>query len=171
MKMSELLLPEFDDEMAGTRKFLEIVPDEKLGWKPHEKSMTLGQLAWHLSDLPEWCRDTLRQDSMTLTNDSYQQRLAKREGKGAKDILAQFDSNVKDARAQLAAASDADLTHQWKMDWAGQTVIDTPRRQVLRKWIMNHMIHHRVQLGVFLRLNGIAIPGVYGPSADEMPAQ
>ena len=170
MKLSESLLPEFDEEMAGTRKFLEIVPDEKLGWKPHAKSMTLGQLAWRLSDLPEWCSDTLRQDSMTLTNDDYQKRLAKREGKGAKDILAQFDDHVKDARSRLATASDADLARQWKMEWGGQTVIDMPRAQVLRKWVLNHMIHHRAQMGVFLRLNGIAIPGVYGPSADEMPS-
>ncbi len=168
MKMNESLLPEFDEEMAGTRKFLEIVPDEKLGWKPHEKSMTLGQLAWHLSDLPEWCSGTLKQDTMTIANDEYQKRVAAREGKGAKDILAQFDEHVKDARARLAAASDTDLAHQWKMEWGGQTIIDMPRAQVLRKWVMNHMIHHRAQLGVFLRLNGIAIPGVYGPSADEM---
>ncbi|HEV2272942.1 MAG TPA: DinB family protein [Acidobacteriaceae bacterium] len=168
--MSESLLPEFDEEMACTRKFLELVPDEKLDWKASEKSMTLGQLAWHLSDLPEWCYDTLRQDSMTLTNDDYQNRLARRKGKGAKDIVAAFDQHVTNARGQLASATDADLAHQWKMEWGGQTVIDMPRAQVLRKWVMNHMIHHRAQMGVFLRLNGIAIPGTYGPSADEMPS-
>jgi uncharacterized damage-inducible protein DinB len=170
MKMSESLLPEFDEEMAATGKFLALVPDEKLGWKPHEKSMTIGQLAWHLSDMPSWCSDTLKLDMMALSNDDYQKTLAKREGKGAKDILSQFETGVKDARARLAAADDTALAHQWKMTWGGQTIIDMPRSQVLRKWVMNHLIHHRAQLGVFLRLNGIAIPGVYGPSADETPS-
>ncbi len=170
MKMIESLLPEFDEEMASTRKFLELVPDGKLGWKPHEKSMTMGQLAWHVSDLPSWCADTLRQDSMTLSNDDYQKKVAEREGKGKKEILAGFDKYVTEARKQLAAADDAALAHQWKMTWGGETIIDMPRSQVLRKWVLNHLIHHRAQLGVFLRLNGIAIPGVYGPSADEMPS-
>jgi uncharacterized damage-inducible protein DinB len=170
MKTSESLLPEFDEEMATTRKFLELVPDEKLGWKPHEKSMTMGQLAWHLSDMPSWCSDTFKQDTLTLSDDDYQKKLAERQGKGAKEILAQFESDLPDARTRLAAADDAALAQQWKMIWGGQTIVDMPRRQVLRKWVMNHLIHHRAQLGVFLRLNGIPIPGVYGPSADEMPA-
>jgi uncharacterized damage-inducible protein DinB len=168
--MSESLLPEFDEEMATTRKFLELVPDEKLGWKPHEKSMTMGQLAWHLSDMPSWCSSTLKQDTLTLSSDDTQKQVAAREGKGAKEILAEFETHVKDARTLLAAADDAQLAHQWKMIWGGQTIIDMPRQQVLRKWVMNHLIHHRAQLGLFLRLNGIAIPGAYGPSADEMPS-
>jgi uncharacterized damage-inducible protein DinB len=168
--MSESLLPEFDEEMASTRKFLELVPDGKLGWKPHEKSMTMGQLAWHLSDMPSWCSSTLKQDTMTLSNDDYQKQLAAREGKGTKEMLHGFDQHVDDARTRLAAAEDADLAHPWKMIWGDQTIIDMPRSQVLRKWVMNHLIHHRAQLGVFLRLNGIAIPGVYGPSADETPS-
>jgi uncharacterized damage-inducible protein DinB len=170
MRMSESLLPEFDEEMACTRKFLELVPDEKLGWKPHEKSMTLGQLAWHLSDMPSWCRDTLKQDTMTLSQEDFQQKVAEREGKGKKEILAGFDKSLSDARTRLANADDAAMARQWKMIWGGETIIDMPRSQVLRKWVMNHLVHHRAQLGVFLRLNGIAIPGAYGPSADEMPS-
>jgi uncharacterized damage-inducible protein DinB len=170
MRMSESLLPEFDDEMACTRKFLELVPDEKLGWKPHEKSMTMGQLAWHLSDMPSWCNDTFKQDTLTLSQDDYQKKVVEREGKGKKEILAGFDKYLKDARTQLAGADDAVMARQWKMIWAGETIIDMPRSQVLRKWVMNHLIHHRAQLGVFLRLNGIAIPGAYGPSADDMPS-
>jgi uncharacterized damage-inducible protein DinB len=170
MKMSESLLPEFDEEMACTRKFLELVPDEKLGWKPHEKCMTLGQLAWHVSDLPSWCADTLKQDSLTLSQDDYQKKVVDRQGKGRKEMLAGFDKYVSDARTRLAATTDEAMDRQWKMVWGGETVIDMPRGQVLRKWVMNHLIHHRAQLGVFLRLNGIAIPGSYGPSADEMPS-
>jgi uncharacterized damage-inducible protein DinB len=170
VRMSESLLPEFDEEMACTRKFLELVPDEKLGWKPHEKSMTMGQLAWHLSDMTSWCSDTFKQDTMTLCQDDYQKKVAEREGKGKKEILAGFDKYLKDARTQLASADDTAMARQWKMTWGDQTIIDMPRAQVLRKWVMNHLIHHRAQLGVFLRLNGIAIPGAYGPSADEMPS-
>jgi uncharacterized damage-inducible protein DinB len=120
--------------------------------------------------MPSWCSDAFKQDTLTLSNDDYQKKLAERQGKGAKEILAQFESDLQDARTRLAAADDAALAQQWKMIWGGQTIVDMPRKQVLRKWVMNHLIHHRAQLGVFLRLNGIPIPGVYGPSADEMPA-
>lgn len=170
MRISETLLPEFDEEMASTRKFLELLPDEKLGWKPHEKSMNLGQLAWHIADMPSWCSDTLKQDTMTLSQDDYQKMVAAREGKGRKEMLSLFDKDVKDARTRLAAMDDAAMATQWKMIWGDQTIVDMPRAQVLRKWVMNHLVHHRAQLGVYLRLNGIPIPGVYGPSADEMPS-
>jgi uncharacterized damage-inducible protein DinB len=170
MEVSKSLLPEFDEEMATTRKFLERVPDEKLGWKPHEKSMTMGQLAWHLSDMPAWCTSTFKVDTLALSDDDYQKKLVERKDKSAKEILAQFDGDLAEARTRLAAADDTVLAQQWKMTWAGQTVVDMPRREVHRKWVMNHLIHHRAQLGVFLRLNGIPIPGAYGPSADEMPS-
>ena len=94
MKVSETLLPEFDEEMASTRKFLELVPDKKLGWKPHEKSMNLGQLAWHIADMPSWCSSTLKQDAMTLTQDDYVKRVADRQGKGRKEMLSGFDEHV-----------------------------------------------------------------------------
>ncbi len=168
MSVAEKLLPEFDEEFANTRKFLERVPDDKLTWKPHDKSMELGRLAWHIADFPEWCRSTLEQDSMKMTQEDGAQAMHGWEGKKRTDMLARFDRNLPEARAMLAKASDADLAHRWKMEWGGQVIIDSPREEVLRKWVLNHMIHHRAQLGVYLRLNGIAIPGVYGPSADEM---
>src|ERR1700729_2497612 len=170
MKISETLLPEFDEEMASTRKFLELVPDEKLGWKPHEKSMNLGQLAWHIADMPSWCSSTLKQDAMTLTQDDYVKRVADRQGKGRKEMLSGFDEHVKDARTRLAAADEAAMAAHWKMIWGGQTIIDSPRAQVLRKWVMNHLVHHRAQLGVYLRLNGIGNPGAYGNGKDQMPS-
>jgi len=170
MEVSRSLLPEFDEEMATTRKFLERVPNEKLGWKPHEKSMTMGQLAWHLSDMPSWCTSTFKHDTLALSDEDFQKKLAERKDKSAKEILAQFDGDLSEARTRLAAADDTVLAQQWRMTWGGQTVVDMPRREVLRKWVMNHLIHHRAQLGVFLRLNGIPIPGAYGPSADEMPS-
>jgi uncharacterized damage-inducible protein DinB len=103
--------------------------------------------------------------------DAFRRRLPEEiKGKGAKEMLAQFEGDLKEARTRLAAADDTILAQQWKMVWGDQTVVDMPREQVLRKWVMNHLIHHRAQLGVFLRLNGIPIPGAYGPSADEMPS-
>ena len=168
MTIAEKLLPEFDEEFATTRKFLALVPDYKLTWKPHEKSMELGRLAWHISDFPEWCRETLDKDVLSMTPEGDAKARHEWEGKTRADMLARFDRDLPGARAALANASDAALAHPWKMEWAGQTFIDSPREDVLRKWTLNHMIHHRAQLGVYFRLNGIPIPGSYGPSADEM---
>jgi uncharacterized damage-inducible protein DinB len=132
--------------------------------------MALGQLAWHVSEFPSWCCTTLKQDSLTLTQEDTEKTAAARKGKGRKEMLSGFDESVKDARTRLAALDEAAMAAHWKMIWGDQTIIDMPREQVLRKWVMNHLVHHRAQLGVYLRLNGIPIPGVYGPSADEMPS-
>jgi uncharacterized damage-inducible protein DinB len=168
MTNAQKLLPEFDEEFAMTRKFLALVPDDKLTWKPHEKSMELGRLAWHISDFPEWCRDTIKKDAITFTQADGAELGNAWKGKTRADMVARFDRDLPEARAAIEKASDADLAHNWKMQWEGQTVIDSPRSDVLRKWALNHMIHHRAQLGVYFRLLGIAIPGAYGPSADEM---
>lgn len=169
MKIAEKLLPEFDEEFAMTRRFLENVPDDKLAWKPHPKSMELGRLAWHITDMPHWCAETLKRDTMTLTEADGAEAMHGWEGKTRADMLARFDRDLPEARAELAEASDVDMAGHWKMEWGGQTIIDSPREDVIRKWVLSHMIHHRAQLGVYLRLNGIAVPGAYGPSADEMP--
>jgi len=167
MSISKKLLPEFDEEFAATRKFLALVPDDKLTWKPHEKSMELGRLAWHISEFPEWARDTLKQDFLRITQEDSQKMAHAWKNKKRADMLNRFDRDLTEARAMLAQASDADLAHHWKMVWGDEVIIDSPKEDVLRKWVLNHMIHHRAQLGIYLRLNGIAIPGVYGPSADE----
>ncbi|MEJ7606449.1 MAG: DinB family protein [Bryobacteraceae bacterium] len=161
-------MPEFDEEFASTRKFLELVPDDKLTWKPHEKSMELGRLAWHICDFPEWCRDTIKKESLSMTEEDGAAMMHGWKDKKRAEMLARFDRDLSEARAMLANASDEALARHWKMEWAGQVMVDSPREQVLRKWVLSHMIHHRAQLGVYLRLNGIAIPGPYGPSADEM---
>lgn len=168
MSTSNKSLTEFDEEFASTRKFLELVPDDKLTWKPHEKSMELGRLAWHIADFPEWCRDTLQKDGLKLTPEDGAKMADEWKGKKRADMLARFDRHLPEARAALVNAADSDMQRPWKMEWAGQVIIDSPKDEVLRKWVLNHMIHHRAQLGVYLRLNGIPIPGVYGPSADEM---
>lgn len=168
MTNAQKLLPEFDEEFAMTRKFLALVPDDKLTWKPHEKSMELGRLAWHISDFPEWCRETVSKNILKMSPEDGAKAAHEWEGKKRADMLARFDRDLPDARAQIEKTSDAALAEHWKMEWAGQTIIDSPREEVLRKWTLNHMIHHRAQLGVYLRLLGVPIPGAYGPSADEM---
>jgi uncharacterized damage-inducible protein DinB len=170
MSIAVKLLPEFDEEFATTRRFLELLPEGKASWKPHDKSMQLGYLAWHLAGFPEWTRDTVKLDFLKLTPTDAEKMTQGWQSKSRAEIVAKFDADLAEARKLLSMASDADLAHNWKMEFAGQTVIDSPREQVLRKWVLNHMIHHRAQLGVYLRLNGIAIPGCYGPSADDMAA-
>lgn len=168
-RISERLLPEFDVEFANTRKFLELIPDDKLTWKPHPKSMELGRLAWHLSDFADWCKETLKKDTLSFTDADAGTMMSAWQNKSREQMLARFDADLKEARTALAAIPDEAWAQHWKFEWNGAAMIDEPRLDVYRKWCLNHMIHHRAQFGVYLRLNDIAIPGCYGPSADENP--
>jgi uncharacterized damage-inducible protein DinB len=162
MALNQALLPEFDHEMANTRKSLERVPENKLGWKPHKKSSTLGGLATHLSSINGWAEAIVGQDSFDVKNAPPPQEL-----KSRKDILAEFDKNTASARKAIAGASDEQLMKPWSLLSSGKTVFTMPRIGVLRAFILSHTIHHRAQLGVYLRLNDVAVPSIYGPSADE----
>jgi uncharacterized damage-inducible protein DinB len=163
MSISQMLLPEFDQEMANTRKMLALVPDDKFDYKPHEKSMTLGRLASHVAEMPEWADVTVKQEVLEL--EPGQQPFV---AKSTKELLDRFDKAVNEARGVIAGASDDTLSKTWTLKFGGNPVFSMPRVAVLRSMIMNHMIHHRAQLGVYLRLNEIEFPGMYGPSADEM---
>lgn len=166
MRLSEALLPEFDHEMANTRKTLERVPDDKLGWKPHEKSMTMGGLATHLANIFSWVTSTMEKDSLDLAPQGVPiAPLA--QASSRKEVLEMFDKNVAAARAAIAAAGDDHLRKPWSLLHTGKTILTLPRIAVLRSFIMNHSIHHRAQLGVYLRLNNVPVPAIYGPSADE----
>ena len=166
MGLSESLLPEFDNEMVGTRKTLERVPHEKFDWKPHEKSTAMGGLATHLSNIPTWANFTIDQDSLDLAPGG--KPLPHMEmAKSNAELLATFDANVAKARAAIASASDAELFKPWSLMSNGNTILTMPKIAVLRSFVMNHLIHHRAQLGVYLRLNDILVPSIYGPSADE----
>jgi len=165
--IAESLLSEFDAEYGSTRKFLALVPDDKVTWKPHEKSMELGRLAWHLSDFPSWCRDTLVKDVLVFNSKDGEEMKKDWHGKTHEDMLARFDADLPEARAALAATRDEAMSARWKFEWDGMPIIDEPRAEVYRKWVVNHMVHHRAQLGVYLRLLDVPIPGCYGPSADE----
>ena len=166
MKISEMLLPEFDQEMANTRKTLERVPEDKLDWKPHEKSMTLGRLAGHLAELANWATATLNQDKFDFQPPGappYQPLIPR----SRKEVLDAFDSGAKAARAAIAESSDQHFMANWSLLSGGKTLMTMPRTAVLRSFVLNHIIHHRAQLGVYLRLNNVPVPSIYGPSADE----
>ena len=163
MPIAQMLLPEFDQEMANTRKMLERVPEDKLNYKPHEKSMTLGRLAGHVAEIPSYATGALRFERMDITGEEKHFTPASR-----KELLDSFDKVVAEARGSLAAASDEDLAKIWTLTYKGNQVFSMPRSAVLRSMVMSHLIHHRAQLGVYLRLNNVKIPGMYGPSADEM---
>lgn len=166
MNISDSLLPEFDQEMANTRKTLERVPDEKFDWRPHAKSGTMGWLAHHLAVLPIWGVSTITTRQFDLAPPEGQTFRLPTAG-NRKEILDLFDKNVAEARAALAGASNEDLMENWSLLRAGQTIFSMPRAAVWRSVVMNHIIHHRGQLSVYLRLNDIPVPALYGPSADE----
>lgn len=166
MAISQALLPEFDHEMANTRKTLERVPADKFGWKPHEKSMTLQRLATHIAELPGWATFTIGQDSFDIApqgGSPYKSPTLH----SAKDVVEYFDKNVAAARAAIAGASDETLMKPWSLLAGGKPIFTMPKIAVLRTSVMNHGIHHRAQLGVYLRLNNVPLPATYGPSADE----
>jgi uncharacterized damage-inducible protein DinB len=166
MKLSELFLPEFDQEMTTARKTLERIPEDKLSWKPHEKSMPLGRLAGHVAELAGWAVPTIDQDFLDFMppgQPPFQPTIAT----SRQQVLEIFDKNRDESRRAIAGASDEHLMKSWSLKRAGQTIMTMPRVSVLRSFCINHIIHHRAQLGVYLRLNDIPVPSVYGPSADE----
>jgi uncharacterized damage-inducible protein DinB len=163
MPIAQMLLPEFDMEMANTRKLLERVPEDKLNYKPHAKSMLLSRLAGHIAELPALASTTLSTETL-----NFSQRTPPADPASRQELLATFDKNVAELRTKLNGASDQELSQTWTMTFGGKTVLSMPRSSFLRIGFLNHVIHHRAQLGVYLRLNNIPIPGFYGPSADEV---
>lgn len=168
MSLSEMLLPEFDQEMSTTRKTLERVPEDKFGWKPHEKSSAMGGLATHLANIPTWTVHTLGKDELDIAPPGAPPARPE-ELKTRSELLEKFDQNVKEARDAVSAASDERWYGSWSLLLGGKTLLTMPRAVVMRSFVMSHMIHHRAQLGVYLRLNDVPVPSVYGPSADENP--
>ena len=163
MTIAESLLPEFDREMSTTRRLLERVPDDKLAWKPHDKSMSLGDLATHLSNLPSWGATTITQSELNLAGMSNTPATSRTE------LLSHFDTNVANTRAALVGRLDPELMAPWTLKHGEQKLFTMPKLAVWRTFLMNHVIHHRGQLSVYLRLNDVPVPAMYGPSADEAP--
>lgn len=166
MAIAQSLLPEFDMEMANTRKALERVPDEKFDWKPHTKSGSMGWLAGHLANLPLWAAVTLQQDSLDLEPPGGQ-TFQLPAPKNRKEVLEVFDQHVTQARKAIESASDQMLMKPWALLKAGKNLMTMPKIAVLRGFVLNHIIHHRGQMTVYLRLNDVPVPSIYGPSADE----
>jgi uncharacterized damage-inducible protein DinB len=162
MPFSQTILPEFDDEMKKTRRILERVPDDKLDYKPHDKSMSLGRLSTHIAELPHWAVVALDQDVLDM-EPGFKPHIATSQA----ELLQIFDKSAAEAREKIAAATDEHWDQIWTFKLSGKTMMAMPRTAVMRGMVLNHLIHHRGQLSVFLRLNDLEVPGMYGPSADE----
>jgi uncharacterized damage-inducible protein DinB len=166
MAISAMILPEFDQEVAITRTFLERVPDDKFSWQPHEKSMTLGRLATHVAEVPGWAKETMTLTELNLAPPGGPAMQPWTPSSRA-EILTQFEKNIAAARKAIADSTDDAYAVPWSLLLGEQTIFTMPRAAVLRGMVMNHMVHHRAQLGVYLRLLDIPVPKTYGPSADE----
>lgn len=162
--MIDALLPEFDHEMTTTRKLLERVPEDRFDWKPHPKSFTLGQLAQHVATIPMWGRMTMSETELDLGAGGAQDPIRTRAA-----LLAAFDANAAGTRAALIGKTDAELMVPWTLKSDGHTIFSMPRAGVWRGFVLSHLIHHRGQLSVYLRMHDIPLPSIYGPSADESP--
>ncbi len=166
MTIGQTLLPEFEHEMAGVRKTIERVPEDKYGWKAHPKSNTMGWVVAHLAEIPGWVEGTLTQDIWETNppgGEPYKSPVATSQAQ----ILALFDQNVAAAKKALAEVSDESMYKIWSLHVSGKPVITMPRIAVMRGFILSHAIHHRAILCVYLRLNDLPVPALYGPSGDE----
>lgn len=160
MEIKDLLIPELEQEIAITEKFLKRIPKDKLDWRPHEKSMTLKQLGSHLAELPSWVVGTMTQDGMSM--DDYKPPI----NDNVDEMLHTLTSSAKEAVNSLKVPN-SEYHKNWKMEKGGQTLMEMPKYNVLRGMVFNQIPHHRAQLGVYLRLLNQPVPATYGPSADE----
>jgi len=157
-----MLLPEFDQEMATTRRVLERVPDGRLDFKPHPKSFSMLELASHIANIPTWTGLTLTSTELDLAQDWERGTPKNRD-----EVVAGFDAAVAEARGALESATSDDLMVGWTLKNGERTQFTIPRAAVLRSFVLSHLVHHRAQLGVYLRLVDVPVPSVYGPTADE----
>jgi uncharacterized damage-inducible protein DinB len=164
MQIRELLLPEFELELSKTRRTLERVPEDKPDFRPHEKSMPMSRLAGHLAQLPIFGKMILTTPELDFATGGMQPLVME----SRQQLLSAFDEYVHQTREKLASVTDEDLQQPWKLSLGGQTISQGTRYEMLRGLLLNHIVHHRAQLGVYLRLNGVPVPSIYGPSADEM---
>ena len=166
MSISQSLLPEFDHEVATTRKVVDRLPEDKFSYKPHERSMTAGRLASHIGEMGMW-------GSMTMSTAEFDfapggvNTYPPADHATHSELMAAFDKAMADTRVALAAASDADFMAMWTLKNNGQVLMTLPKIGVIRSFVLNHIIHHRGQLSVYLRMLNIPVPSIYGPSADE----
>jgi uncharacterized damage-inducible protein DinB len=164
MTLKDWLLPEFDHEMAITRRLLERVPEAAFDWKPHDRAFALGELATHLAKLPHWGTAILDRDRHDLRDGNGQPASCEATRAG---VLALFDRNVTEVRRGLVNCNEADLQAPWTLAQGGRVVMSMPRASAFRSFLLSHVIHHRGQLAIYLRMQNVPLPPIYGPSADE----
>jgi len=165
MQLANQLVLEFKQETKNTRKVLERVTESIWNWRPHHKSWTMGELATHIANVPSWTNMTISNDSMNIDPDNSSQKTVP--AQSLQEVLNRFDKNCQEAESALAQSSDEHLFKPWTMQTGEKVLFTMPRLNVLRNFIINHLIHHRAQLCVYLRLNDIPVPAIYGPSADD----
>jgi uncharacterized damage-inducible protein DinB len=164
MAVKDAFIAELRYESTSTKKMLEKVPLDKGDWKPHEKSMTLGRLATHVAEISHWVSDIIRIDEFDFMKDfDFKPRTAA----SAEELLEIFEVNLEKAISDLSSMNDDDFNKPWTVKRGEQVMFSTPKKVSLRSWAYNHMVHHRGQLSVYLRLLDVPVPGMYGPSADE----
>ncbi len=166
MTQMQALLQEFEQEAATTRRCLERVPAGKHDWKPHPKSMAMGRLASHVAEMPMWATMTLQHDELDMAPPGEKKQEALNL-ESAAELVEHFDRFLVGAREAFGKAQDSDLARPWTLKSGGQALFTMPKGAVLRSFVFSHMVHHRAQLGVYLRLNDVPVPAMYGPSADE----
>jgi len=164
MSERDSLLPEFDQEVAATRRVLERVPDRALDWRPHPKSFNLGELATHLSRIPHW-------GTLILTREAYDLATSGPRGSAlpsAAAVLEQFDANVREVRKTLVEMTEGQLLQPWQLRRGDRVVMSVPKVSAVRGFVVRHLVHHRGQMTVYLRMNEVPLPPLYGPTADEL---
>lgn len=157
-------MAEFDQEMAVTRQLLERLPEAAFQWKPHARSMSLGGLATHLSQIPHWGNSILARDGYDLIADNTRPTAEKQT---VAEVLQTFDAHTSEVRKSLSQRTDVELLSPWALKRGGQLVMSMPKVGALRRFLFNHLVHHRGQLSVYLRLQNVPLPPIYGPTADE----
>jgi uncharacterized damage-inducible protein DinB len=165
VSLKEAMLAEFDAEVAVTRKVFDRLPDLAFAWKPHERSMSLGALATHLAQIPHWGTTILQQDGYDMPPDA---RLPGDYSKASKaEVIEMFDGHTSEVRRTLLGMTDAELYAPWSLTSGGSVVMSLPKISALRRFLLNHLVHHRGQLTVYLRMHNVPLPPLYGPTADE----
>ncbi len=163
MKLSESILMELDQEAQTTKRVLDRIPDDKLGWRPHPKSFSLGQLALHIASVPGGVTTIAMQDTSEVPN------FTQPEAKSRQEILDTFSKSLESAKGNLNKMDDARMAATWTLTRSGKVVMSAPRAAFLRSVLLNHVYHHRGQLSVYLRMLDVPVPSIYGPSADDNP--
>ncbi len=163
MNLAEALIAEFDHEATATRRTLERIPPDALDWRPHPKSMTMRALASHIAEMPVWTKTTMETSELDFAQVEYKPF----SGDSVEAVVARYEESVKTAIGALQGRPDSDFMVPWTLRKGDHVMFTLPKVAVLRSMILNHQVHHRAQLGLYLRLNDIPVPGIYGPSADE----